>query len=214
MKHLLRRPLLLQPHRVVVPVSPLHTVGTHALLVGATVQLEQTVVMEAQATSQILRGRDHPVGLRPAKVGVVDSQVSRAEGQDAHRARLDGRRPRLPPAHAAPHLLGGLPALRAGLQELLHHLSQDGVSAQQGFGVEHLPALRAAVLALLLAPVPEVLDAVQAVAVSAGDRHRVPQNLQAHRTAELVLFDRDRRGCHFFLTANELKTTDCGVGGA
>lgn len=153
-------------------------------------------------TPKVLRGRDQPVGPLPMEVGVVGSQVSRAERQDAHRAGLDGGGCRPPPAHAALHLLGRVSALAAGLQELLHHLAEDRVSAQQGFGVEHLSALRAAVLAPLLTPVPEVLDAVQAVTVSAGDRHRVPQDLQAHRTTELVLFDRDRRGCHFFLTAN------------
>lgn len=155
--------------------------------------------MEAQVTFQILHGRDQPVGPLPMKVGVVDSQVSRAERQDAHRAGLDGGGC---PTHAAFHLLGRMTALRAGLQELLNHLAEDRVSAQQGFGIEHLSALGAGVLPPLLTPVPEVLDAVQAVTVSAGDRHRVPQNLQTHRTAELVLFDRDRRGCHFFLTAN------------
>lgn len=205
-RHLLRCPLLLQRHRVVILVFLLHASGTHADLVGAAVQLQQAVVKEAQVTFQIHRGRDQPVVAVPAKLHAVESQVSRAERLDAQRAGLDGRG-YLPPAHAALHLRGRRSALRAGLQELLHHLAEDRVSAQQGFGVEHLPALRAAVLALLLTP--EVLDAAQAVAVSAGDRHRLPQNLQAHRAAELVLFDRDRRGCHF-----ERKSPDRGMGGA
>lgn len=211
-RHLLRCPLLLQRHRVVVLVFPLHASGTHAHLVGAAVQLQQAVVKEAQVTLQIHRGRDHPVVSLPAELGVVESQVSRAERQDAQRAGLDGRGD-LPSAHAALHLhgrgrgRGRRSAPGAGLQELLHHLAEDRVSAQQGFGVEHLPALRAAVLALLLPP--EVLDAAQAVAVSAGDGHRLPQNLQAHRAAELLLLNGDRRGCHF-----QRKSTDCGMGGA
>lgn len=189
-------PVLLQRHRVVVLVFPPHAPGTHADLVGAAVELQQAVVEEAQVTFQVRRGRDQPVLAVPAKLGVVEPQVGPAEGQDAQRARLD-RRGGLPPAHAALHLRGrrGAGPLGAGLQELLHHLAEDGVSAQQGFGVERLPALRAAVLALGLSP--EVLDAAQAVAVSAGDGHRLPQHLQAHRAAELLLLHRDGRGCHF-----------------
>lgn len=183
-----------------------HAPGTHADVVGAAVQLQQAVVKEAQVSFQIGRGRDQPVGAVAAKLHVVESQVSGAERPDAQRAGLD-RRGRLPRAHAALHLRGRRSALRSGLQELLHHLAEDRVSAQQGFGVERLPALRAAVLALLLSP--EVLDAAQAVAVSAGDGHRLPQDLQAHRAAELLLLDRDRRGCHF-----QRKSTVRGMGGA
>lgn len=171
-----------------VLVFPLHASGTHADLVGAAVQLQQGVVKPAQVVLQVHRGRDQPVAALPH---VVDPQVARAEGADALRAGLD-RRGDLPPAHAALHLRRSAPG--AGLQELLHHLSEDRVPAQQRFGLERLPALRAAVLALRLTP--HVLDAAQAVAVSAGDGHRLPQDLQAHRAAELVVLDRDRRGRH------------------
>lgn len=71
--------------------------------------------------------------------------------------------------------------------ELLHSLSQHGVSGQGGLGAEGLAALGAAVdpLGVILAPV--VLDAAHAVAVSTGDGDWIIREIQTHRAVELLL---------------------------
>lgn len=172
-----------------VLVSLLDALGTHALLVRAAEQPQRFVVVRAQLRSQRLPGWNQLVDPPPEAV-FVDPQVRRAVRLRAHQARFNGFA--LPPrARAAARLLS------PGPLELLHHLPEDVVPTQQRPGGERLAALRAGVRALLLGPVPVVLDAPQAVAVPAGDRHRVPEDLQAHRAPELVLFDRNGRRCHF-----------------
>ncbi|TNN51505.1 hypothetical protein EYF80_038297 [Liparis tanakae] len=164
--------------RVVALVSLLDALGTHALLVGATVQPQGLLVLRAQIRSQRLRGRNQLVGLLPPEALFVDFNVSRAVRLRARETRFN-RFASPHRAHAAFHLLrpGGVlrrrRRLKLGPLKLFHHLPEDRVPAQQRSGVEHLAALRAAVLALLLGPVPVAFDAVQAVAVSTGDGRRV-----------------------------------------
>lgn len=71
------------------------------------------------------------------------------------------------------------------------HLSQHGAPPQNRPRAERLPALRTAVLSLLVLLVPAVLDAASAVTVSTGDGDRLLQQVQTHRAAELVLVQRD-----------------------
>lgn len=196
----MRRPLIHHWHCVVALVAPFNAPGADVVPVGSTVQPQQPLVLVAQLVFNPRQSRDQPVGL-PTESLVVDFQVSRAEGLFAHQARPDSSA--FPPrANAAFHLLGSVRVLnlKFRLQELLHDFAEHRVPAQQRSGVEHLSALGAGVLAFMLGPVPVVLDTVQAVAVSAGDRHRVPQDLQADGATKLLLLYRNRRSCHFLLT--------------
>lgn len=102
-------------------------------------------------------------------------------------------------------------SFKSFLLKLFHHFTQDRVPAEQRPGIEHLPALRAAVLAFLFGSVPVVFDAIQAVAVSTRDGHRVSQNLQAHRTTELVLLNWNSSGSHFLHSNPKLERTKMGV---
>lgn len=136
----------------------------------------------------------------PVEAFLMGSQVSHAVRLGARQAGFHSFA--FPPCtNTAPDTLG----MRSRLLKLFHHFAQDRVSAQQRSRAEHLPALRAAVLAFLLGPVPVVLNAVQTVAVSAGDGHRVSQNLQAHRATELVFFNRNSCCCHFDTLSTDWK---------
>lgn len=170
------------------------------LLVGATEQPQRPAVLRTRLLSRLVHGCNEPVGL-PSGTRVVRLQMRRAVRLRARQARADGRGSPSR-AHGALHLLGFgrlLLRLTPRLEELLHDFAEHRVSAEQRSGVEHLAALGATVLALLPVPAPVVLDAFQAVAVSAGDSHRVPQHFQTHRATELVLLDGNSRRCHVFL---------------
>lgn len=167
------------------------------LLVGAAEQPQRPAVLRTRLLGRLLHGCNEPVGL-PSGTRVVRLQMRRAVRLRARQASADGRGSP-PRAHGALHLFGSgrlLLLLTPRLEELLHDFAEHRVSAQQRSGVEHLAALGATVLALLPVPVPVVLDALQAVAVAAGDRHRVPQDFQTHGATELVLLDGNSRRCH------------------
>lgn len=66
------------------------------------------------------------------------------------------------------------------------HLSQHVVPPQNRPGTEGLPALGAAVFALLVLSIPAMLDAAFAVAVAAVNGDRFFQKIQTHRTGKLI----------------------------
>lgn len=208
--HLLSRPLIQHRHCVVALVPLFSTLGADELLVCETVQPQRLLVLRTQLLRRLVRGRDQLVGL-PVEPLLVGSQMSHAVSLRARHTGLHSFA-LFPSANSAFYSLLSH-RLRSALLELLHHLSQDCVPAQQRSGVKHLPALGAAVLAFLFGPVPVVFNAVQAVTVSTGNGHRVLQHLQAHRATKLVLLDRNSSCCHYLRTpSTDWKGTR--VGGA
>ena len=82
--------------------------------------------------------------------------------------------------------------------ESIHYVSQQDVFLQHRSWSELLSALWTAEYASSISLVPVSLDALTAVAVSTGNTHWIPQEIQTDRTAELFLV---HWLCHF--------TADC-----
>ncbi len=62
---------------------------------------------------------------------------------------------------------------------------------------EGLSALRAAVDSLLILLIPAVCNTALTVTVSTGNGHWILQEIQTHRTQELILIHRNSGFCHF-----------------
>ena len=178
-------------HGLVTVVCVHDTLQADDLLVRAAEHLQQLVVLLADLVLELGAGVHQLVPLGRVQL-LVAVEVALAVGVQAHQAgphRLE----LVAVAHAALHVVRAghrqrrVRGLLPRVLQLLHHLGQHGVPAQHGPRGERLPALGAAVHPSLVLLVPAALDAAGAVAVSAGEGDGVPQQIQTHRTAELVL---------------------------
>lgn len=158
---------------------------------------------QAMLSAQLLRHtfyRWHQLVASQSTDLTVRQDVKLAERRQAHQARLV--RPQFALRRA--EVAGNFPDspqvdLRRCVNliqlEFAENLGEHSVPPQHRPRAERVPALRAAELTRVH-PVPVAVDACHAVGVSAGDRHRVLQDVQADGTPELALRHRDIRLSH------------------
>ncbi|KAG5849728.1 hypothetical protein ANANG_G00074800, partial [Anguilla anguilla] len=78
-------------------------------------------------------------------------------------------------------------SLESCLLQFLHHFSQHDVSAQNRPWSEGLSALGTAVDTSMIILIPAALNTAHAETVSTRNSHRILQQIQTNRTAQLVL---------------------------
>lgn len=185
--------LRLSQNRVVSSVLVCQTQVADAPLVRAAVNLQQLVVSGTNRLVEVFGSRNQLVLLERGRL-VVGLDVEVAVRGQTHQARPDSFV--FPPgADVALHVVDLREArthrrrrviMESSLLEPLHHVGQHGVSGEHRPRVEGLPTLRADEDSQVVVLVPVVLDTVGAVAVAAGDGHRVLEHVQAYRAVELV----------------------------
>lgn len=191
-------------HRVVSFVLVCQTQVANAAPVGAAVHFQQLVVLGTDRLLEPLGGRNQLVLLEGSGL-VVRLEVNIAVGGQAHQAGLDSLV--FPPgADVTLHVVSFgqtsvIPRYRGSQErsclEFLHHIGEHGVPGKRRSRAKALSALRADEDPEKVVLVPVVLDAVRAVAVSAGDGHWVFQHVQAYGAVKLVLVQNHSTLSHF-----------------
>lgn len=191
--YLLLLDLCISQHRVVPFVLVSQTQAADAQPVRAAVHLQQLVMPAANGLLEYFRSRDQLVFFKGGGL-VMRLDVELAVGGQTDQAGADSF---APPhgAHVAFHVgsLGerlarsGRGLIELGLSKSLHHVGQHCVSGEQRPRGEVLPALGAGEDPQVVVLVPVALDAIRAIAVSAGDGHGVFQDVQTYRAVEMIL---------------------------